>query len=423
MGITIALPTLHAGQVECYKARKRWNRVRCGRRWGKTKQIVTIGANDATKRKKVAIIAPEHKQLYEIYDELIGILSPIKRRASKTEGTIRTTTGGVVDFWALNDNELACRGREYDRILGDEIAFTKLRQMQGIWRKSIKPTLLTTRGDAWIFSTPNGIDPDNFFFNPDDGEEWNDFHAPTSSNPMVPPEEIERERLTNHPLVFKQEFLAEFVDWSGVQFFDLQSFLVNGAPVPIPDRVDGVFAIIDSATKTGKEHDGTGVVYCSIQRVPQPRLVILDYDLVQIEGALLETWLPTVYQNLEALARETNARAGSMGVMIEDKASGMILLQQAQRRGWGARPIDSALTSVGKDERAISVSGYVYQGLVKFSDRAYNKNVVFKGRSKNHLVDQITSFKIGDKDQKRADDLTDCMTYAISVALGNSRGF
>ena len=43
--------------------------------------------------------------------------------------------------------------------------------------------------------------------------------------------------------------------------------------------------------------------------------------------------------------------------MIEDKNSGTILLQQALRRGMPAQAIDSKLTAVGKDERALNVSG------------------------------------------------------------------
>ena len=52
---------------------------------------------------------------------------------------------------------------------------------------------------------------------------------------------------------------------------------------------------------------------------PPHRLVILDWDVSQIEGALLETWLPTVFQQLEHLARKCRARMGSLGAMIEDK--------------------------------------------------------------------------------------------------------
>jgi hypothetical protein len=71
------------------------------------------------------------------------------------------------------------------------------------------------------------------------------------------------------------------------------------------------------------------------------------------------------------LARFCRARKGWLGAWIENKGSGSILIQQAQRRGWRAHAIESKLTDVGKDERAISVSGYVYRDMVKFSRPAY----------------------------------------------------
>jgi hypothetical protein len=109
--------------------------------------------------------------------------------------------------------------------------------------------------------------------------------------------------------------------------------------------------------------------------------------------------------------------------MIEDKNSGTILLQQALRRGMRAHPIDSKLTALGKDERAINVSGYVYRGQVKYTDYAFNKTSTYKGRSKNHLMDQVESFRVGDKDKKREDDLLDTLCYGIALALGDSKGF
>jgi hypothetical protein len=153
-------------------------------------------------------------------------------------------------------------------------------------------------------------------------------------------------------------------------------------------------------------------------------LTVLDWDVTQIEGALLETWLPSVFQNLEAMARQYKARHGNLGVWIEDKSSGMVLIQQALRRNWPARGIDSKLTSVGKDERAISVSGYVYREMVKLARPAYDKVTMYKGVSKNHLVSQVVGFCIGDKEAaKRADDLLDCFVYGVALSLGNAEGF
>ena len=87
-------------------------------------------------------------------------------------------------------------------------------------------------------------------------------------------------------------------------------------------------------------------------------------------------------------------------------------------------PIDSKLTAVGKDERAISVSGYVYRGMVKLSQNALEKVVTYKGVTRNHFTSQVLGFRIADKDAgKRADDLVDCFTYGISIALGNEEGY
>jgi hypothetical protein len=60
---------------------------------------------------------------------------------------------------------------------------------------------------------------------------------------------------------------------------------------------------------------------------------------------------------------------------------------------------------MGKDERAISVSGYVYRGNVKYTDHEFDKTAIYKRKSRNHLADQVESFRVGDKDGKREDDL------------------
>jgi hypothetical protein len=185
-----------------------------------------------------------------------------------------------------------------------------------------------------------------------------------------------------------------------------------------------VFAVIDTASKTGTDHDATAVTFFALDKLSRRApLLILDWDIAQIEGALLETWLPMVFDRLEELSRLCGARHGSVGVWIEDKNSGTILLQQALRRQWPATAIDSKLTAMGKDERALSVSGYVYRESVKYTEYAFNKTTVYKRKSRNHLSDQIESFRIGDKDNKREDDLLDTFCYGIALALGDGSGF
>ena len=78
---------------------------------------------------------------------------------------------------------------------------------------------------------------------------------------------------------------------------------------------------------------------------------------------------------------------------------------------------------MGKDERAISVSGYVHRGLVKYSQPAFDKVVTYKRNTRNHLLDQVEGFRIGDKRTNRADDLLDTFCYGIALALGDRKGF
>jgi hypothetical protein len=243
---------------------------------------------------------------------------------------------------------------------------------------------------------------------------------------LVSPERLPREKLEQIKVElgsygYDPQYQQQPRGREGTEFFSTAQLLVDGHPVEAPTMCGAVFAVIDSATKTGNEHDGTAVVYAALTNPPDQRLVILDWDIVQIEGSLLEAWLPEVFARLEELARETRARSGSVGVCIEDKASGMILLQQAARRGWPAHPIPSKLATVGKSERAISVSGYVNKGWVKITKHAYEKVTIYKGRSRNHLLSQITGFRIGVQD--RDDDLFDAWVYSIALGLGNAKGF
>lgn len=207
----------------------------------------------------------------------------------------------------------------------------------------------------------------------------------------------------------------------GTAFFQVADVLVAGQPVEPPPIIDSVFAIIDTATKTGRDHDGTAVSFFGFCRFAPYPLYVLDWEILQIEGDLLEKWLPTVFERLEGFARQFHARFGSLGAYIEDKSAGMILLQQAQRRGWPAQAIESKLTSVGKDERAISISGYVRAGQIKMTRQAYDRVMTYKGQTKNHFLTQVFGFRLAAKDQQ--DDLLDTFCYGGALALGDSGGF
>lgn len=422
MAVTIALPTLHPAQVQAFSVRARFRAIRCGRRWGKTEMGSTIAEDAAIKGQFFGIFAPDYKILAETYTLIAEVLAPITITSSKVEGVIRLTGGGRIDFWTLN-NPRAGRSRKYHGVLLDEVAFAGP-DMMDIWTKAIRPSLLDFGGYAIAMSTPNGADEENFFWRicnePEHG--FVEYHAPTHTNPFLPASEVAKLQADNHPDVYRQEYLAEFVDWRGTAFFSLESFCLDGKPATLPERVDMVYATIDTALKDGLEHDGTGVVYWAKNTYDETRLYILDWDVLQIQGAFLEDWLPSVQARLEELATSCKARFGNAGPWIEDKGSGTVLIQQAIRHGIAAHAIDGELVAMGKEGRALNISGYVHRGQVKLTQYAFDKITNYRGQSKNHFLSQVCGFRMGTKTPHTL-DLLDCFTEGVAIGLGNSEGF
>jgi hypothetical protein len=268
------------------------------------------------------------------------------------------------------------------------------------------------------------------------GNQWNVLNLPALANSVDDPmgramgepiwpewetaEDLARKRATLGERAFGALFQQDPRP-AGTSFFDVQNVLVDGEAIDAPAHCDAVFVTIDTAVKTGSNNDGTCAVFWAFHERGVHKLTVLDYEILQIEGSLLEVWMPTVFDRLEGFAQSCGARRGSLGAFIEDKASGMILLQQGARYGWDVTPIDSKLTAVGKDERAISVSGYVHSGLVKLAHTAYDRVCVYKGATKNHFLTQVFDFRLGVRDQ--SDDGLDAFCYGVAIALGNNEGF
>lgn len=269
------------------------------------------------------------------------------------------------------------------------------------------------------------------------GEEWKRVCLPVINDdgtalwPEKHPIEKLRVMQAAKPYTFSGQYMQRPVPLGG-SYFSESALLVKNAegalpayiPVPTPIRVNYVFAVIDTAAKSGKKHDGLAVTYFarSVLNTLNSPLVILDWDLKQLNGALLETWLPNVFTRLEELALECQAFEGSKGAWIEDASSGIVLLQQATNKGLDVHAIDTKLTSLGTNERAINCEGYVYGGKVKFSEAAYTRVVTYKGVTKNHLLGQILKFSPSVVDQG-ADDSLNTFTYGCALSLGNSEGY
>jgi hypothetical protein len=61
----------------------------------------------------------------------------------------------------------------------------------------------------------------------------------------MPHEELERLRVEHHPMIYRQEFEAEFVDLSCFALFVVAHMMRNSEPYPTPAMSETDFAVID----------------------------------------------------------------------------------------------------------------------------------------------------------------------------------
>src|SRR5690606_1099283 len=124
-----------------------------GRRAGKTWLGLDSCATKETLPYAVAWLSPTYKMLLEVWREAVRTFAPITARRTVQERTLEFVTGGLLEFWSLENPDVA-RGRKYARIIVDEAAMVP--NLMDIWQYALRPTLADYAGDAWFLSTPKG---------------------------------------------------------------------------------------------------------------------------------------------------------------------------------------------------------------------------------------------------------------------------
>lgn len=216
--VEILLPRPHRAQLEVINNASRYNVLVCGRRWGKTNLMCRLGAVPAIDGKIIGYFAADYKRLIQAWAELRSRLAPIIKRANSTERRIELVTGGIIDGWSLEDED-AGKSRAYHRVLIDEAAMVS--NLLKKWNESIRPTLTDYQGDAFFGSSPKGMGDLYELFSrgqPGGRANWRSWQMATITNPYINPAEIEEARLDLPEIVFRQEYEAEFVNYSGGVF-------------------------------------------------------------------------------------------------------------------------------------------------------------------------------------------------------------
>src|ERR1017187_8879135 len=108
--IRLRLPRPHPSQQAVLDARKRFNVLCCGRRWGKTTIAMDCIVRALLCGKPAAWFSPTYRALSDAWRQLQVILAPITTRTSEAERRLEIIGGGQLECWSL-DNVDAGRGR------------------------------------------------------------------------------------------------------------------------------------------------------------------------------------------------------------------------------------------------------------------------------------------------------------------------
>lgn len=167
---------------------------------------------------RVAWVAPTYKNTRPMWRWAVTTASPAvkagRMEINRAERTITTKAGGELALYS-GDNIDSIRGEAFNLVILDEAA----KLPEGAWTDAIMPTLSDFDGDAVLISTPRGR---NWFYNEfmraqGDGQVAAAWQAPTKDNPLPNIQkafEMARDRVSDD--TFRQEWLAEFVESSGV---------------------------------------------------------------------------------------------------------------------------------------------------------------------------------------------------------------
>jgi hypothetical protein len=323
--ITIEFPPLHPGQKRVARSKARFNVLASGRRWGKTRLGSIMGVAEGLRKGRVFWIAPTYKLTAPGWRMIQRLSAPIPGvEIHKADKLITYPGGGEVHVRSADDPN-SLRGDGLSLAILDECAF----MLEEAWTEALRPALSDRKGHAWFISTPKRR---NWFHRlytqaQSDPGEWAAWQLPTADNPFIDPTEIEAARSSIPEDVFRQEYLAEFLEGSGSVFRNITACL--NAPLDATPEQHAGHRII-AGVDWGQAHDFTAVsVGCADcrQEVERHRSNQTEYALqVARIGELYRKW-------------------GIESILVETNAMGQPIFEQLQREGLPVQGFETTAVS------------------------------------------------------------------------------
>lgn len=207
-------------QSEIFCSDSRFRAVVAGRRFGKT--FLSTGemlrAATSGKNKNCWYVAPTYGSAKDIAWDMLIHTIPMEYIAKRNESALvlKLINGSTISLKGAEkpDN---LRGRALDFVVLDEFADMR----PEAWYEVIRPSLSDRQGGALFIGTPKGR---NHFYDLyakglDGDADWESWQYTTLDGGNVPEEEIKAAMSDLDERTFKQEYMAEFVNYSGIIYY------------------------------------------------------------------------------------------------------------------------------------------------------------------------------------------------------------
>lgn len=214
---------LSKAQKEVFTSEARFRVLITGRRFGKT----FLALNELAKfsrypKKKVWYIAPTYRMCKDIMlDPLVEKMTKHKwiSKVNYSDLTITLRNKSLIQLRS-SENFNALRGVGLDFICVDEFSDVDERA----WYEVLRPTLSdkSKEGSALFLGTPRGYGnwSYNLFTKQETDENWKSFKFTTLEGGQVSANEIEQAKQDLDERTFKQEYLSDFVNYSGAIYYN-----------------------------------------------------------------------------------------------------------------------------------------------------------------------------------------------------------
>lgn len=212
----ITLYTPHKNQELIHQAIKylphKYYVLNIGRQFGKSllaeNQALDFALSD--KGSKIGWVSPIYKQAKKVFDDIDSAIynTPICIGRNKQDLEFKILGGSTIQFFSAEryDN---LRGFTFDYLICDEFAFMDA----NAWTEVLRATVLVHGKKVLLISTPKGKNHFWEMFHLESvNPQYKSFKMTSYDNPIINPSEIDDARRTLPDHVFRQEYLAEFVD-------------------------------------------------------------------------------------------------------------------------------------------------------------------------------------------------------------------